>query len=61
MWADSTDQSRLVDSVLKDIGYESRMQGEGSCQYPLSGATKARNGERAKTRSRVEHILLRWK
>lgn len=57
VWADSAYQSRMVDSFLKDAGYESKIQEKGSRQHPLSDAAKERNRERSKTRSRVEHVF----
>ena len=57
VWADSAYQSTVVDSVLKEVGYGSRIQEQRSRQHPLDAAAKARNRERSKTRSRVEHVF----
>ena len=45
VWADAAYQSRLVDSALKEISYESQTQEKGRRQQPLSEAAKARNLE----------------
>ena len=50
-------QSKLVNSVLQEAGYESRIQEKGSRHHPLDDAAKERNRKRAKTRSRVEHVF----
>ena len=55
--ADSAYQSKLVDSVLKEVDHDNRIQEKGSRQHPLCNAAKVRNRERAKTRSRVEHVF----
>ncbi|MYF35776.1 MAG: transposase, partial [Synechococcus sp. SB0678_bin_12] len=41
VWADSAYQSTVVDSVLKEVGYEGRIQEKGRRQHPLAAA-KAR-------------------
>ena len=46
-----------VDSTLKKVVYESLMQEQGRHHHPLSDAAKERNRERAKIRSRVEHVF----
>ncbi|MYF35844.1 MAG: transposase [Synechococcus sp. SB0678_bin_12] len=48
--------SKHTGGVLKGAGYESRIQEKGSGRHPLDVAAKERNGERSKTRSRVEHV-----
>ena len=58
VWADSAYQSRLVDSMVKEVGYESRIQEKGSGRHPLSDAAQERNREGAETRSRVETLSL---
>ena len=57
VWADSAYQSKQVDSFLKEVGYENRIQEKGSRQHPLDAAAKERNRERSKIRSRVEHVF----
>ena len=57
VWADSADQSKQVDSFLKEAGYESRIQEKGSRHHPLDTAAKERNRERSKTRAKVEHVF----
>ena len=57
VWADSAYQSKLVDSFLKEGGYESRIHEKGSRHHPLDAAAKERNGERSKFRSKVEHVF----
>ena len=57
VWADSAYQSKLVDSFLKEAGYESRIHEKGSRHDPLATAAKERNWERSKTRSKVEHVF----
>ena len=57
VWADAAYGSKQVDSFLKEVGYESRIQEKGSRQHPLDAAAKERNRERSKTRSRVEHVF----
>ena len=57
VWADSADQSKRVDSFLKEAGYESRIQEKGSRHHPLDTAAKERNRERSKTRAKVEHVF----
>ena len=59
VWADSAYQGRLLESLLKEAGYESRIQEKGSGQAPLSDAAKERNRERSKKRCRVEHVFAR--
>ena len=57
VWADSAYQSKLVDSFLKEAGYESRIHEKGSRHQPLDAAAKERNRERSKTRAKVEHVF----
>lgn len=57
VWADSAYKSKQVDSFLKEVGYESRIQEKGSRQRPLDAGAKERNRERSKTRCRVEHVF----
>ena len=57
VWADSAYQSKLVDSFLKEAGYESRIHEKGSRHQPLDAAAKERNGERSKVRAKVEHVF----
>ena len=57
VWADSAYQSKLVDSFLKEAGYESRIHEKGSRHQPLDAAAKERNREGSKTRSKVEHVF----
>ena len=57
VWADSAYQSKLVDSFLKEAGYESRIHEKGSRHQPLDAAAKERNGEGSKTRAKVEHVF----
>ena len=49
--------SKLVDSLLKEVGYGSRMQEKGGGQHSLSGVAKEQNREGAKTRFRMEHVF----
>ena len=42
---------------FEGVGYESRIQEKGSRHHPLAAAAKARNRERSKTRSRVDHVF----
>ena len=57
VWADSAYQSTVVDSVLKEVGYEGRIQEKGSRHHPLNTGAKARNREGSKTRAKVEHVF----
>ena len=57
VWADSAYQSKLVDSFLKEAGYESRIHEKGSRQHPLDAAAKGRNRKRSQTRAKVEHVF----
>ena len=57
VWADAANQSRLVDSLLKAAGYESRIQDKGSRHHPLNTVAQDRNGEDAKTRAKVEQVF----
>ena len=57
VWADAADQSKRVDSFLKEAGYESRIQEKGSRHDPLDTAAKERNRERSKARAKVEHVF----
>ena len=57
VWADSAYQSKLVDSFLKEAGYESRIQEKGSRHHPLTTGAKKRNREYSKIRAKVEHVF----
>ena len=57
VWADSAYRGRMLESMLKEAGYESRIQEKGSRQHPLSEVVKERNREWARKRSRVEHVF----
>ena len=57
VWADAADQSKLVDSLLKTAGYESRIQDKGSRHHPLNTGAREKNREYAKTRAMVEHVF----
>ena len=57
VWADAVDRSRLVDSLLKAAGYESRIQDKGRRHHPLHTAAQDRNGEHAKTHAKGEHVF----
>ena len=57
VWADSACKSKRVDSFLKELGDESRIQERGSRQHPLAAAAKERHRKRSKTCSRVEHVF----
>ena len=59
VWAEAVYQSKLVDSFLKEVGYGSRMQEKGNRQHPRSDAAKEKNRERARSRSRLEHVFAR--
>ena len=57
VWADSAYQSKMIESLLQEVGYESRIQEKGSGAQKLSDAAKQRNHERARQRCRVEHVF----
>lgn len=57
VWANSAYSNSMVDSFLREAGYESRIQEEGSPQHPLGDIAKERNREGAKKHSRVEQAF----
>ena len=59
VWADAAYQSKAVETLLQEAGYESRIQEKGQRQHPISDAANQRNQERSKTRCRVEHVFGR--
>jgi IS5 family transposase len=57
MWADSAYRSEETEAVLEEAGYESHICQKGQAGKPLSAEQQARNRQRSKVRSRVEHVF----
>ena len=57
VWADSAYRSAETEAVLENAGYESHINEKGQSNRALDEEQNARNRERSKIRSRVEHVF----